>query len=122
MCIYASGQTRVHAGPQSEGQSYWRIANSLIHKEANDSTAMENLATRMIVEDYARDSHENVLFSLCRFQEMTGQYPSHITVVGFEFKRKRFEEIHLSSLRYPEQQYVLCLLYTSDAADERINV
>lgn len=104
ICI-ASGQTREHAGPQSEGQSYWSIANSLIHKENNnDSSTIDSLATRMIVEDYARDSYENVLFSICRFQEMTGNYPSSITVVGFEFKRKRFEEVHLPSLRYPEQQ------------------
>lgn len=104
LCI-VSGQTRVHAGPQSEGQSYWSIANSLIHKENNnDNSTIDSLATRMIVEDYARDSYENVLFSICRFQEMTGNYPSSITVVGFEFKRKRFEEMHLPSLRYPEQQ------------------
>lgn len=103
--VVCSGQTRAHAGPQSEGQSYWQIANSLIHKEAaNDTTTTDSLTARMIVEDYARDSHENLLFSICRFQEMTGQYPSSITVVGFEFKRTRFEEIHLRSLRYPEQQ------------------
>ncbi|KAJ8660478.1 hypothetical protein O0I10_003936 [Lichtheimia ornata] len=104
--IFSGGQTRAHAGPQSEGQSYWQIANSLIHKEAiNDTTTVDSLTARMIVEDYARDSHENLLFSICRFQEMTGQYPSSITVVGFEFKRTRFEEMHLRSLRYPEQQF-----------------
>lgn len=56
---------------------------------------------RMITEEYARDSHENLIFSICRFSEMTGNYPDQITVVGFEFKRKRFEDIHRYSISYP---------------------
>lgn len=59
---------------------------------------------RMITEEYAKDSHENLLFSICRFSEMTDNYPSEITVVGFEFKRKRFEEIHRQAIRYPVEQ------------------
>ncbi|KAI9313655.1 hypothetical protein BX666DRAFT_1818119, partial [Dichotomocladium elegans] len=95
--VFSGGQTRAAAGPRSEGQSYWEIAQ-LILKD-------DTLKNRMIVEDYARDSHENLLFSLCRFNEMTGQYPSAVTVVGFEFKKKRFYDMHLASIRYPEDQF-----------------
>jgi hypothetical protein len=59
----------------------------------------------MIVEDYARDSYENVLFSLCRFAEMTSEYPSKLTVIGFEFKRPRFEQLHINSIRYPLERF-----------------
>lgn len=58
----------------------------------------------MIIEEYAKDSHENLLFSICRFAEMTGRYPKKITVVGFEFKRKRFEDIHRYSISFPAEK------------------
>lgn len=51
---------------------------------------------RVLVEEYARDLFENVLFSICRFYEMMGRYPLRITVVGFEFKRYRFEKLHIN--------------------------
>lgn len=62
------------------------------------------MMNRMVTEEYARDSHENLLFSTCRFSEMTGQYPSKITVVGFEFKRQRFQDIHRYAIGYPQEQ------------------
>lgn len=48
------------------------------------------------------DSYQNVLFSICRFHEVTGSYPTSITVVSHEFKRDRFEKLHRESLRFPE--------------------
>ena len=38
-------------------------------------------------EEFARDSYENVLFSIARFKELTGHPPRNVTVVGYEFKR-----------------------------------
>lgn len=107
------GQTRGPAGPRSEGESYWLIAESMLRNDANSSTPSSEeedddyylpLRDRLVVEEYARDSHENLLFSLCRFYEMTGQYPSSVTVIGFEFKRKRFQDIHRASIRYPAEK------------------
>ena len=45
------------------------------------------------------------MFSLCRFHEITGHYPSKVTVVGFEFKRKRFEELHRRFLHLSPDQF-----------------
>jgi hypothetical protein len=36
---------------------------------------------------------------------VTGNYPNHITVVGFGMKRKRFEELHLRAIRWPEERF-----------------
>jgi hypothetical protein len=47
-----------------------------------------------IMAAQARDSFENLLFSLCRFHELTGCYPTDVTVVSFEFKRWRFSNLH----------------------------
>lgn len=32
------------------------------------------------VQEHARDSYENLLFSICRFREVTGHYPQTIVV------------------------------------------
>ncbi|KAI7867572.1 hypothetical protein BDF14DRAFT_670038 [Spinellus fusiger] len=95
-----SGQTRPAAGPHSEAISYWQIAQLLLVNATSDT-----LLPRMVTEEFARDSHENLLFSFCRFSEITGHYPSSVTVVGFEFKRSRFQDIHRASLRYPADRF-----------------
>jgi hypothetical protein len=45
------------------------------------------------------------LFSICRFYEITGHYPSKITVVSFTFKRQRFENIHAPALQWPAHRF-----------------
>lgn len=82
--------------------SYWNIAQLLIKEQYPEQA--DELQSRMVTEEYAKDSHENVLFSLCRFSEMTAKYPTMVTVIGFEFKRKRFQDIHRLALRYPEDK------------------
>jgi hypothetical protein len=45
------------------------------------------------------------LFSICRFHEITGAYPSKITVVSFSFKRRRFETQHAPALHWPAHRF-----------------
>lgn len=40
----------------------------------------ESVRWRAMTEEHARDSFENILFSVCRFRELTGTYPHNITV------------------------------------------
>lgn len=40
----------------------------------------ESVRGRALTEEHARDSFENLLFSVCRFRELTGTYPHNITV------------------------------------------
>lgn len=49
-------------------------------------------------ERYARDSWENLVMGVCRFKEMVGSYPRRVTVVSYEFKRDRFENLHAGML------------------------
>jgi hypothetical protein len=56
-------------------------------------------------QDRARDSFENLLFSLCRFYELTGRYPDSLTLVGYEFKRRRFSQLHRAALRLPQEAF-----------------
>jgi hypothetical protein len=97
------GQTRPLAGPRSEGQSYWNLAH---HIYRNDRAMDKFLLERVVSEEFARDSYENVLFSLCRFFEMTGRYPEKVTVIGFGFKERRFSDLHRKAVRFPQERYV----------------
>jgi len=51
------------------------------------------------------DSYQNLLFSIARFREFTGYFPSKITVVGYEFKKLRFTELHREALRWPKKKF-----------------
>ncbi|KAK6463303.1 hypothetical protein DFJ63DRAFT_338513 [Scheffersomyces coipomensis] len=95
--IISGGQTKVESGPISESLSYYQLATNLIEDEHKHS-----ILSRMSTEEHARDSFENVIFSICRFYELFNRYPEAITIIGFEFKRERFLTYHLDkALRFP---------------------
>ena len=66
---------------------------------------MRTVRLRAYTEEHARDSYENLLFSLCRFHELTGAWPRNVTVVGYEFKRRRFEELHRAAVAFPASRF-----------------
>ena len=92
--VFSGGQTRRDAGPRSEGQSYWHVAE---HFDWWGTGA----GARATTEEYARDSLENVLFAACRFKEVVGRYPKRVTVVSYDFKRRRFVELLGPALHLP---------------------
>lgn len=112
--IFSGGQSRPQSGPKSEALTYYQLAE--YHhffppptfanvSQSSLQSAIENVKKRVFAEEFARESLENVLFSICRFFEVAGRYPSRLTVVGFEYKRKRFEELHRKALRWPSDRF-----------------
>ena len=73
---------------------------SLAHANAAVATRHGLQDARMTTENYALDSFENLLFSIARFREYTGHYPARITVVGYGFKKARFEDLHAKAVRW----------------------
>lgn len=107
--IKSSGQTRAHA-ETTEAMSYARLARAgniyAQFKEGNGtSTSKTPEFARVTTEDYALDSYQNLLFSIIRFKEFTGHYPSKITVVGFGMKARRYTDVHRASLRWPSSAF-----------------
>lgn len=98
MLLFSGGQTRVDAGPISEGLSYYMYSKIMGWLE-------DDLLDRVNVEEYATDSFENLIFSVCRFKELAGVYPSRITIVGFDFKKKRYETLHRAAIGFPESAF-----------------
>jgi len=87
LLVFSGGQTRLEAGPKSEAQSYWMIANHHFRWWART-----NVMLRSTTEEFARDSLENLVFGICRFRECVRRIPAIVRVVSWEFKRKRFSD------------------------------
>ena len=130
LLLFSGGETRVQAGPRSEAQSYWLVAelqrwwghndgkrewtedgqeaaspSSLPSSSSSSPQADWSVRSRASTEEFARDSYENLLFSICRFHELTQAYPQLISVVGFSFKQRRFTELHRAALRFPSARF-----------------
>ena len=63
------------------------------------------LSDRTTTENHALDSYQNLLFSIARFREFTGNFPKRITVVGYGFKKARFTELHRKAIRWPLHRF-----------------
>ena len=60
---------------------------------------------RVTTEWFALDSFQNLVFSIARFYEYTGNYPEKITVVSHGFKEFRFKELHRKAIAFPEGRF-----------------
>ncbi|RNF10113.1 hypothetical protein TraAM80_01862 [Trypanosoma rangeli] len=116
--IFSGGQTRACAGPRSEALSYYIVAEetNLFGLFNSTSQARSILAQHVFTEEFARDSFENLLFSIARFYEITGHFPDSIIVVGWKHKRDRFVNYHREALRYPIEKFFYVGLDFDDAA------
>ncbi|KAK6938298.1 hypothetical protein RJ641_031806 [Dillenia turbinata] len=113
LLLFSGGETRKDAGPRSEAQSYWAVAES-----KGWFGQKESVRWRALTEEHARDSFENLLFSVCRFRELTGSYPKNITVVSYDFKEERFEQLHRSAIRFPQARFFYSGTPASSTAKE----
>ena len=72
---------------------YWLIAES-----SDWFGTGRDVRDRAFTEEHSRDSLENIVFSLCRFYELTGNYPEKLTIVSYDFKEQRFLDVHRAAL------------------------
>ncbi|KAM7276558.1 hypothetical protein ACFE04_018424 [Oxalis oulophora] len=99
LLLFSGGETRKDAGPRSEAQSYWGVAES-----KGPGRELEMESNEPMIEEHARDSFENLLFSVCRFRELTGMYPQNI-IVSYDFKEVRFAHLHRCAINFPESRF-----------------
>lgn len=98
LLVFSGGPTRASAGPLSEAYSYYYVA------QQHGWFGAPTVAQRAILEDFARDSFENLLFGLCRFKEYTGSYPGDLTLVSWAFKERRFG-LHREAIAFPGSRF-----------------
>lgn len=99
LLILSGGQTR-SGSHLTEAGSYFDAAF------AHDFFGIPSVISRITTEDYARDSYENILFSLARFYECTsGKFPEKIVLISWKFKRPRLLH-HAHTIRWPTDKLV----------------
>jgi preprotein translocase subunit SecG len=103
--VFSGGQTRRDVGPTSEAASYYYLAKHNHWLNINSNVDSKYPDVPVYLEEYARDSFENLLFSMCRFREALGYYPEQITVVGFDFKEYRYKNQHREAVAFPVQNF-----------------
>ena len=114
LLFFSGGATKRNKTSLSEATSYRNLAlaNDLFGHPAS-------LASRILTDDNATDSFQNVLLPLVEFSFHAAQYqevekpedqnkkksrtfPEHLTIIGHGFKCRRFEELHLPAVRWPK--------------------
>jgi hypothetical protein len=65
--IYIYIYVYIYIGPLSEAASYYYFAQE-------KQWLHERIKSNIYLEEYARDSYENLLFSICRFYEVVGMF------------------------------------------------
>ncbi|KAI9040732.1 DUF218 domain protein [Aspergillus affinis] len=94
LLVFSGGATKRALTDLAEGDSYRNLAKDNAYFTYSDRIN----ALQITTETHATDSYQNVLFSLLKFRVHTGNYPTRVTVVTHEFKRKRFIEYHFPAI------------------------
>lgn len=111
LLCFSGGATDRARTSLSEAESYARVAECLLHRDIAAGTLTPDIANeigkRIVVEEWATDSMQNILLSLIQFgrwkQELKDggqgtwklELPRYLMIVSHEFKRTRFMEFHL---------------------------
>lgn len=98
------GQTK-SVSSTTEAESYLRLAQTAGILSKGSGHSLSSAEMRTTTENYAMDSYQNLLFSIARFHEFTGRFPTKITIVGYEFKHRRFTELHRKAISWPRNKF-----------------
>lgn len=107
LLIFSGGATKRPTSTMSEARSYYHaaLAEELVEGHyGGGRTHALYIRGRILLEEYATDSLQNLLFSILLFRRTTGRYPKHIRLVTHAFKTKRFLELHAPAIRWPEDR------------------
>ncbi len=96
--IISGGKTRPEAKEISEAESYYKIA------EIENWFGFKIKKDRVYLEEYARDSFENLLFSICRFYQLFNKHPLKIYMITWEFKKDRYD-FHRKSIGISSDEF-----------------
>ncbi len=95
--VFSGGRTRQGGKMWSEAESYLLAAKSMpAWKRAFEA--------RVITEDYARDSMQNIHHSLMRYFIHLNRFPQKIDVFNWGFKSERFH-FHAATLGIPSDSF-----------------
>jgi hypothetical protein len=106
--IFSGGATQPSKTSLSEARSYYHAALAAelaANYLGGGRTHALFTRGRILLEEYATDSLQNILFSILLFRRTVGQYPRNIRVITHAFKTKRVLELHAPALRWPTERF-----------------
>jgi hypothetical protein len=104
LLVLSGGPTKSSLTPLSEARSYYHAALALELAQGNrgGGRAHKFFTTgRILLEEHATDSYQNLLFSILLFHRTTGKYPKQIRIITHAFKTKRFLHLHAPAIKWP---------------------
>lgn len=105
--IFSGGPTKQDLTPLSEARSYYHaaLAEELAQGHIGGGRARQLYSQgRILLEEHATDSLQNLLFSILLFRKMVGTYPKNIRIITHAFKARRFLELHAPAIRWPKDR------------------
>jgi hypothetical protein len=110
LLVFSGGATQKPKTDMTEARSYYHAALAAELSAGNlGGGRTHGLFTRgrILLEEHATDTLQNVLFSILLFRRTVGTYPKKIRVVTHAFKSKRVLELHAPALRWPEERIIV---------------
>lgn len=102
--VLSGGATKRALTSLTEARSYYHaaLADELArgHLGGGDAHALFTKG-RLLLEEHATDSLQNLLFSILLFRRTTGRYPKHIRIITHAFKERRFLNLHVPAIGWP---------------------
>ena len=117
--VISGGYTARKIINQSEARSYYN-ACEVLHQSRHPcfGEVWEGARERILLEESATDSFQNLLFSIVLFKKTVGQYPGRITVISHAFKSRRFLDLHAPAIRWPTQRIAIQGINPPFSADD----
>ncbi|KAF2689873.1 hypothetical protein K458DRAFT_439033 [Lentithecium fluviatile CBS 122367] len=104
LLVLSGGATKRSISSLSEARSYYHaaLAHELAQGHQGGGRAHKLFAKgRVLLEEHATDSFQNLLFSVLLFRQTTGRYPKQIRIITHAFKSKRFLDLHAPAIKLP---------------------
>jgi hypothetical protein len=105
LLIFSGGPTKPSLTSTSEARSYYHaaLAQELAQGHIGGGRAHELYSKgRILLEERATDSFQNLLLSILLFRSTVGTYPKNVRIITHAFKAKRFLELHAPAIRGEE--------------------
>jgi len=107
LLVLSGGSTKPSLTSLSEARSYYHaaLAHELAQGHRGGGRAHAFFSKgRILLEEHAADSFQNLLYSILLFRRTTGVYPKHIRVITHAFKAKRFLDLHANAIHWPSNK------------------
>ncbi|KAF2003763.1 hypothetical protein P154DRAFT_543776 [Amniculicola lignicola CBS 123094] len=98
------GATKRALTALTEARSYYNAALADVLSQGHHAGGLVSKlfdSGRILLEEHATDSFQNLLFSVLLFRQTTGFYPKQVRVITHAFKSKRFLDVHAPTIQWP---------------------